>query len=94
MKKMLKNFDQIQLRQIPTKSLPLGDCIIFSFSKIEQTRKFVRLLKINNLPTKNLPDAIEWHFSIYWDHIFKIFNIKKINLKTCLKNLKRYCLVL
>ena len=83
--KMLKNFDQIQLRQIPTKSLPLGDCIIFSFPKIEQTRKFVRLLKINNLPTKNLPDAIEWHFSIYWDHIFKIFNIKKNKLKNMFK---------
>ncbi len=82
---MLKNFDQIQIRQIPTKSSPLGDCIIFSFPKIEQTRKFVRLLKINNLPTKNLPDAIEWHFSIYWDHIFKLFNIKKNKLRNMFK---------
>ncbi len=83
--KMLKNFDQIQLRKIPNKSLPLGDCIIFSFPKIEQNKKFVKLLKSNNLPTKNLPDAIEWHFSIYWDHIFKLFNIKKNKLKNMFK---------
>ena len=83
--KMLKNLDQIQLRKIPNKSLPLGDCIIFSFPKIEQNKKFVKLLKSNNLPTKNLPDAIEWHFSIYWDHIFKLFNIKKNKLKNMFK---------
>ena len=37
------------------------------------------------MPTKNLPDAIEWHFSIYWDHIFKLFNIKKNKLKNMFK---------
>ena len=31
--------------------------------------------------TKNVPDAIEWHFAIYWDHIFKKYGFKKRDLK-------------
>ena len=38
-------------------------------------------MKKNNLITKNVPDAIEWHFAIYWDHIFKKYGIKKNKLK-------------
>ena len=27
------------------------------------------------LPTKNLPDAIKWHFAKHWQHIFQEYNI-------------------
>ncbi|OCW83236.1 hypothetical protein AKH21_01665, partial [Pelagibacteraceae bacterium GOM-A5] len=38
------------------------------------------LLKLNNIGTKNLPDAIKWHFASYWKHAVskkEIFKIKK-----------------
>ena len=38
-------------------------------------------MKKNNLITKNVPDAIEWHFAMYWDHIFKKYGYKKGDLK-------------
>ena len=32
-----------------------------------------------------MPDAIEWHFAMYWDHIFKKFGMNKKKLKKILK---------
>ena len=79
-KNILGQFNQIKLREIPKKNNPLCDALIFSFEQKEQVNEFVRLITEQGLGTKNVPDAIEWHFARYWDHIFQNFGILKDEL--------------
>ena len=56
------------------------DCIIFNFKNKELANLFVIELNKFNIATKNIPDALEWHFAKYWDHIFKNQGISKKKL--------------
>lgn len=49
----------------------LGDAIIFLFDDRAQADRFVAGLKSEGLGTKNVPDAMGWHFAKHWGHIFK-----------------------
>ena len=80
----------INLRKIPNKNKPLNDCVIFNFTNEKLAKTFVKKLNENNLVTKNVPDAIEWHYAMYWDHIFKLFGLNKSKLKQNLKNPATY----
>ena len=83
--KVFKKYKQIKFRKIPLKSSPLHDCIIFNFNNKKLSKKFVEIINNRGLVTKNVPDAIEWHFAMYWDHIFKRFGLNKKKLKKILK---------
>lgn len=48
----------------------IGDSIIFFLESREQATKFVNGLKYEGLGTKNVPDAMRWHFAKHWRHIF------------------------
>ncbi len=76
----LQRWNGLTFRRIPEKCLPLCDCLIFSFHEIGQAEEYVRLMCENGLGTKNVPDAIEWHFARYWDHIFSKFGFTKEQL--------------
>jgi 8-amino-3,8-dideoxy-alpha-D-manno-octulosonate transaminase len=76
----LQELNGLAFRQIPGKCTPLCDCLIFSFQEIALAEEYVRLISENGLGTKNVPDAIEWHFARYWDHIFSKFGFKKEQL--------------
>ena len=78
--KVIKKFKNIKLRKIPNKKKGLCDCIIFNFENRNLTKKFVQEIKKNKIITKNVPDALEWHFVKYWDHIFSKFSISKKKL--------------
>ncbi len=67
----LKNYKSIKFRKIPKNSHALNDCLIFFLKSKNLAYKLSKLMKEHKLQTKNLPDAIEWHFAKYWDHIFK-----------------------
>ncbi len=61
-------------------SSPSYDTFIFKVENTQKRMKIVKLLKLNNIGTKNLPDAIKWHFASYWKHAVskkEIFKIKK-----------------
>ena len=73
----LKDIEGLVLRHIPPQCEPLSDCLIFELPSIELAQKFVQRLAEAKLGTKNLPDAFEWHFAGYWDHIFDRFGINK-----------------
>ena len=83
--KIFKKYKQVKFRKIPTNSTPLHDCIIFNFESKKLSKKFVELINNQGLNTKNVPDAIEWHFAMYWDHIFKKFGMNRKKLKSILK---------
>ena len=42
-------------------------------------------LTASNIKTKNVPDAIEWHFAKYWTHILPLIGKSKGELECLLK---------
>ncbi len=51
----------------------IGDALIFKLPNRELTAQFLRKMKDVGLGTKNLPDAMRWHFAKHWSHMFQRF---------------------
>ena len=68
-KKILLN--KVQFREQINNTTPNYDTIIFFEKNKEKIKKIIKIINNNNFSTKNLPDAIKWHCSYYWKHIFK-----------------------
>lgn len=47
-----------------------GDCIIKVFESPAIAQKVIASMKYRGVGTKNIPDALNWHFAQNWDHIF------------------------
>ncbi len=47
-----------------------GDALFFFLKDREQTQAFLAGMKRHGLATKNVPDAIRWHFAKHWSHMF------------------------
>ncbi|MCX6706689.1 MAG: DegT/DnrJ/EryC1/StrS family aminotransferase, partial [Candidatus Woesearchaeota archaeon] len=67
----LKDIKNIEFREIPDAEGDAGDTLIFFLETREKAKKFAELLSKKGIGTKNLPDAINWHFAGTWTHIFK-----------------------
>ncbi|MCU0629368.1 MAG: DegT/DnrJ/EryC1/StrS family aminotransferase [Methanoregulaceae archaeon] len=65
----LSGIGQITFRDVPNPEGDTGDSVIFFFEDREQTKKFMKLWIKKGFGTKNLPDAINWHYAGTWDHI-------------------------
>ena len=66
-----------KIREIPIQCEPTYDSFIF-FEEDKKIRDKIidKLLKVG-IGTKNLPDAIKWHCSNYWDHALPKKEVKK-----------------
>jgi len=69
-KKGIKDIKKIEFRELPDPAGDAGDTLIFFVESRKKAIKFAKLLAERKLGTKNLPDAINWHFAGTWDHIF------------------------
>ena len=72
-KKILKDnmlTDKIQFRRLADEAGDLGDTLIFNFETERMTTAFLDSYKKAGYGTKNIPDAIDWHFSGTWNHMF------------------------
>ena len=78
--KILKN-DFFEFRKINSKE-ELSDTLIMILKNKNHANKLAKLYKKNNINTKNLPDAINWHFAGNWEHIFKNVSKYKKNYRT------------
>lgn len=74
LKKGLFDIPEISFRKVPNPGGDTGDSVIFSFSNRQQTKAFMRCWTTKGFGTKNLPDAINWHYAGTWDHILKHFS--------------------
>jgi len=63
-----------EFRTIPDIDGDIGDSIVFYLDSKEDARKFAKKMAKEGLGTKNLPDAIKWHFAKYWQHMFREYN--------------------
>ena len=75
--------EKVNLRKIYEKSEPNYDTIIFKIKNKSKRKKIVNYLVRSGVGTKNLPDAIKWHFAYFWKHA-----ITKNQLKHTLKSKK------
>lgn len=62
--------DKINFRRITDEAGELADTLIFNFENTELTNRFVAEFYKAGYGTKNVPDAIDWHFSGTWNHMF------------------------
>jgi len=77
MKKIIETIKNIEFRDVPDVKGDTGDTLIF-FVKLEEKAKRIAKILDNNIGTKNLPDAIDWHFAGTWKHIFDYNNLNNI----------------
>jgi len=49
----------------------LGDALIFMLNDRRQAQAFLAGMKREGLGTKNVPDAMRWHFAKHWSHMFE-----------------------
>jgi len=60
----------------------IGDSIIFFLPTRELANSFVNAMKREGLGTKNVPDAMRWHFAKHWNHMFTKYGWYKDTYKT------------
>ena len=75
----------VRLRKIPDKSKALCDTLIIQLDNKELANKLVNIMKDKGFGTKNVPDAIQWHFAKYWDHMLHGIELSKNELEDSLK---------
>ena len=63
-----------EFRTIPDEEGDIGDSIVFYLDSKEQAQNFSKKMSEVGLGTKNLPDAIKWHFAKHWQHMFREYD--------------------
>jgi len=58
----------VTVRKIPNGSDPIYDTFIFFIKSKEEKERCIKILTDDGFGTKNLPDAMEWHCTAFWDH--------------------------
>ena len=64
------NKDKIQFRRLTDEAGELADTLIFNFENTDLTERFVKAYYEAGYGTKNVPDAIDWHFAGTWNQMF------------------------
>jgi len=59
---------KFQLRSIPEECIPSFDTLIVIEPDEKMRKTFIEILVSEGFGTKNLPDAMEWHCTAFWDH--------------------------
>ena len=81
----LKNLEGLRLRKIPNKSKSLCDTLIIQLDNKYKADKLVNIMKDKGIGTKNVPDAIEWHFAKYWSHMLDKIELSSNELENSLE---------
>ena len=96
--------DSVQTRTLFSECSPLYDTFMFYIDNPSVQEKVIHYLHQSGVGTKNIPDAVEWHFAGYWNHALaseQIANLKPsadllakyvavpINLSRSVKNYSR-----
>lgn len=60
----------LEFREIPDAAGDASDTLIFMLDSREKASNFAKKLSQKGLGTKNLPDAVNWHYAGTWTQIF------------------------
>ncbi len=89
LKRGIAKNSQINFRKIFDRE-ELADTLIFFLKNKIIAKKMSKYLTKNKIDTKNLPDAINWHFAGNWEHIFRDIKTYKKNFKTKWNKTRNY----
>jgi 8-amino-3,8-dideoxy-alpha-D-manno-octulosonate transaminase len=70
LKEVLAQSPKIRFRRLTDEAGDLADTLIFYFGDKRQCQAFLKEYHAAGFITKNVPDAIEWHFAGTWNHMF------------------------
>lgn len=70
-KKMLSKISGLHWREAPKGGVDNGDSLYLYFESSTDCKKALVSIRQYKLDTKNVPDAMKWHFAGQWEHIFK-----------------------
>jgi len=70
LKEVLRQSKKIHFRRITDEAGDLADTLIFNFESQGICQAFLKRYVEAGFITKNVPDAIDWHFSGTWNHMF------------------------
>jgi len=70
LKQGIEDIPKIEFREIPNPDGDASDTLIFFVESREKAFMFAKKLATKSIGTKNLPDAINWHYAGTWSHIF------------------------
>lgn len=76
----LREINGLTFRRVLPACTSLCDALIFELPTAELAHAFAGLMAEQGLDTKNLPDAMSWHFAGIWDHIFSQYGMTKEEL--------------
>lgn len=65
------------IRKIPETSKCIYDTFIFIQKNKKKRNKIINILNEMKFGTKNLPDAMQWHCSYFWDHALPKKQVKR-----------------
>lgn len=71
LKTVLAQSGAIRFRRITDESGDLADTLIFNFENKARCEVFLKEYIAAGYITKNVPDAIDWHFAGTWNHMFQ-----------------------
>ena len=69
---IFKKFNKINFRKTFKNTESASEAFIFSLKNKNQALKFREELLKAGISTKILPEAMKWHFALYWTHIKEI----------------------
>ena len=72
----------IRGRRINDEAGELGDAVVMFFDDRQTSSRFLAGLKREGLGTKNVPDAMRWHFAKHWSHMFEKYGWYRDSYRT------------
>jgi 8-amino-3,8-dideoxy-alpha-D-manno-octulosonate transaminase len=69
LKEGIGDLSGIEFREIADPAGDIGDTLVFFLKDAGTAQRFAQNLRKRGMGTKNLPDAIKWHFAGTWDHM-------------------------
>jgi 8-amino-3,8-dideoxy-alpha-D-manno-octulosonate transaminase len=67
----LQSLPGIEFREVPDPAGDAGDTLVFFVGSRARASAAAKKLAVSGFGTKNLPDAIDWHYAGTWTHIFQ-----------------------
>ena len=65
----IRDIPNIKLRSIVNPEGDIGDSVTFFLRDFEKANEFIKKWKERGQITKNIPDAMNWHFAGLWNHL-------------------------
>lgn len=72
----------IRFRTLPDAEGDVSDSVIFFLENRDVTAKFVKRMGEEGLGTKNIPDALMWHFAGNWGHMYRQYGFYEDTFQT------------